>query len=445
MSDILPGRAPPVDARFGLLQTAPNYRQAIASLIPAMYLAYSVLIWPLLYARQYIAEEFDQAGAIVPAGPNLSILAFPALFGLAALLFLAERSRLPAVQRLPLLAMLALWGFIGLSTSWAITPGASFKEFVVLTMVLLGMGLATMLVDSVERLLQPLFWVLFAAMLVNLASVLLTPAGPIGHQGIYIQKNELGGVAAIGLLFALYGLTVRNGWYRLLGLIAVAGWLIVLARSGSKTSLGLALVAPMLGLGATFARHYLRIALPVLLVAAGLAIVLVVSGGVPGLSVGDISQSMGGERTFTGRVEVWDFVLKQLETRQLTGFGFRSFWTYEVGDASPTIHGASGFLQKAPTAHNGYLELLLWGGWMALALFGAVMVLVADWVSRVTDTDWRIGWMLATLFTFIGLHNLLESSWLDSNSINSILFSMMVMAMIAGRPARPPRRVVRLI
>jgi exopolysaccharide production protein ExoQ len=445
MSDTLPAQPPQRHASHGLMDTMPGYRQAIAAVVPALYLAYAVLIWPLLYAKQYTADEFTQGATSAPTSSILSTLVFPALCGLAVLLFLSERSRLGAVRRWPLLLLLALWVYLGLSTRWAIVPGASFKDFIVLTLTLLGLGLSTMLVDSIDRLLRPMFVVLALAMMVNLASVLLTPAGPIGHEGIYIHKNDLGAVAAMGLLFALYGLTIRGNLYRLVSLVAIAGWLLILVRSESKTAVGLALLAPLLGLAVTLARQYLRITLSILLVIAIPLILIVVSGGVSGFSQGDLSQMIGGDRTFTGRIEVWDFILQQLQNHPWTGFGFHSFWTGEVGNASPTIHAAYGFLQKAPTAHNGYLEIMLWGGWIALALFGLVMIQLTHWVSQITDLDPAIGWILTTLLIFIGLHNLLESSWFADNSANSIITNVMIMAMIAARPPRQSRQLVQLI
>jgi len=63
------------------------------------------------------------------------------------------------------------------------------------------------------------------------------------------------------------------------------------------------------------------------------------------------------DATFTGRTEVWDFVLDHIRQRPLTGYGFATFWgTPEV------VYGMGGYEVWANTAghaHNGYLDLAL--------------------------------------------------------------------------------------
>ena len=84
--------------------------------------------------------------------------------------------------------------------------------------------------------------------------------------------------------------------------------------------------------------------------------------------------SMGRDMTFTGRTDVWR-VLLALKTDPLTGAGFCSFWS----DKS--------YLDRLPdwvgySAHNGYLETYIDGGFVGLFFLGVMLMALAIRTNR---------------------------------------------------------------
>jgi O-antigen ligase len=67
-----------------------------------------------------------------------------------------------------------------------------------------------------------------------------------------------------------------------------------------------------------------------------------------GTNVAFFSSSVGRDETLTGRTEVWAAVIPALESQMLLGYGFGSFWT----DSRRAKY-------DIPTAHNGYLDIML--------------------------------------------------------------------------------------
>ena len=80
---------------------------------------------------------------------------------------------------------------------------------------------------------------------------------------------------------------------------------------------------------------------------------------------------LGRDATFTGRTDVWR-VLLDLDTPSLLGTGFCNFWSNQY------------YLSKLPnwvahSAHNGYLEVYLDGGWVGVTVLA--IMLVAIWIK----------------------------------------------------------------
>jgi exopolysaccharide production protein ExoQ len=87
------------------------------------------------------------------------------------------------------------------------------------------------------------------------------------------------------------------------------------------------------------------------------------------LGVSDAVLAMlGRDRTLTDRTDLWDAILRA-ETNPMTGWGFNSFWETSAGhDVTQET--------RLRSAHNGYLEVFLDGGFVALG-FLVLMLLGA--------------------------------------------------------------------
>lgn len=78
---------------------------------------------------------------------------------------------------------------------------------------------------------------------------------------------------------------------------------------------------------------------------------------------------LGREKNLTGRTDIWDEV-KKVDINSLIGSGFRGFWETRQGvDIYEELN-----INRLFTAHNGYLETFLNGGYIAVVLLGILLL-----------------------------------------------------------------------
>jgi O-antigen ligase len=410
-----------------------DYRRRIAIAIPAIMVAYGLLIWPLLYAKQFVSADVSATLGPVIVETPLNKFYYPALFILTAVIFLAERRwfvRGSGAVLTPLAAVLTL---AALSFLWALDPSRAFNQALIVVLTTATVAMSSLVAGSVRRPLDAVFWVVMATMSINLFVVLATPAGPIGHEGIYTHKNALGSTVAIGVLFCLYGILCSQRHMRLAGALLLPACLFMLAASQSKTSFGLALFVPVVTATLVIGVRWFRVNLVVmigLIAALGWATLALLNGF--GITSEMVITAIFNDPTFTGRTDIWAFATEHIPDRLWLGHGFFSFWN--IGDASPQLAAPAGFLRVTPHAHNGYLDILLHLGVIGLALFLWLLFAVAGHLSRLIRQMPSVGYAFVTLFLFYVLVNFLESTWFVSlNDPYWALFAYMIFAPLAPR------------
>ncbi|MEH3145237.1 MAG: O-antigen ligase family protein [Methylobacterium frigidaeris] len=283
---------------------------------------------------------------------------------------------------------------------------------------------------------------------------------PIGIRGFYQHKNVLGMVAFIATVVVACRLCAL-GPGRLVARLAhaavLAGGLILLVLSQSKTSLAIAagLVAAIPLFVAMRRLRGGRAGLWLLVLALfGLAGATLVAG-LPSRSLMTLVAS-DVDLTFTGRDEIWNFVLSEVAQRPWTGFGYGAYWDV-TPEADPVTRAPpDGWLRQARVgiinqAHNGYLDvavqlglpglalavgLLLWSFWRALALFMRPETPSGERWAALT---------IVLLFAGITIHNLSETSlWARGQILANLTLLLMFLAAAApgaaaARPDRPGR------
>jgi len=411
-----------------------GYRHRVVVLLPAVALAYFMLIWPLIYARQYIPADLATGAVVAPAAPILNRLVFPVLAALAMALMVAERRRLGRFDLFGGLLVAGFLGYLGLTAAWSLVPGTTLSRLSLHLLLLISLAPAVLLAERLDDILKPMVWVAMAVLVVNVLSIAVIPSSRIGFPGIYSHKNTLGANAVIAGLFALYAIGRADHRMRLAGFVALPFTVLLLYLSQSKTSLGLLVLAPLAAVVAALARRYLRIALPILMVVLTVPAIFLLGGGVPGFDFRDLSMIISGDTTFTGRSELWTFALAHIAEKPWTGWGFQSFWG--IGPASPAARMTDSFIGVAPHAHNGYLDMLLQGGGVALALFLSILLMIAWWIDKVADRDGPAGAFLAAVLFYILWQNLLETDWLQGMTPLNTLLLLLMVAAIARRNGR---------
>jgi exopolysaccharide production protein ExoQ len=280
------------------------------------------------------------------------------------------------------------YGYFLISTTWADSPVSSFKRWC----KDLG-NIFVALVILTETNPQQAFRAVFvrcAYVWIPLSVIFLRYFPGLGRNylrggqlepiGVSTQKNSLGAMVLVcGLiLFWDWFERTRPGQrpqkkfdrYLPLAIFLIGGYLLYLCDS--KTSI------LCLGIGCLI---FSTIKFPLLkdrINALGrYTLILVLTFFLVDWAFGvkdELVGRLGRDMTFTGRTEVWK-VLLDLKTDPVLGTGFCSFWSNRD------------YLQQLPnwiafSAHNGYLETYIDGGWIGIFFLSVLLLTSALRINR---------------------------------------------------------------
>lgn len=367
--------------------------------IPILAFAYVLIGHPLL----------ERVMPDVPLGPQG---VWVALFLLTLVLAFACRRDmdLRMLRRPPVILLGLFLCLAGASVLWAYSPPSTFKRWIqaiiIAATVILPMAQKRPSLDIVNGI----FWCYAAAIAINAVFVMTTPpmltweGEVLGHAGYFLHKQYLGMCASIAIIVSAYLFISREKRVAPLIVIATSLWLI--AASGSKTSLGFAIIAPLVAAATIYVSKKLQIA-AAWIVAAIPASYLTLGMLVTGLSE-RISYRIYGDATFTGRIFIWNFIETQTAAKPWLGWGFHSFWAVPY---SP-IEKAPGFVRDMPSSHNGYLDVRLELGYVGLTLFLAFLIATVYSLEHVRRSSPGRATLFLSLMLYVMLMNLLDTLWL---------------------------------
>ncbi len=263
---------------------------------------------------------------------------------------------------------------------------------------------------------------MLSALLMGLGSLVMVAAFPaIGvHQaenaglwrGLWYEKNQMGVVMVAGAVAAAACLASRDPRRLLPALTLLAATLLVLATQ-SKTSL----LCLVLGVGAVAALWAMRKAGPALAVvavwfgvilAAGLGYVFITEPA-------EVLKALGKDPSLTGRTDIWAALMRQVGEHPWTGYGYQAFWGRESIPAA-FIRYETGW--PVPSAHNGWIDLLIQLGWPGAVAVGlTVLIATVATMFRIPVAGAREGyWGVAYLAVFL-LLSLSESVLLTNANL----------------------------
>ncbi len=367
--------------------------------------------------------------------------------GSLLVLWARRREALAALLANP--GLVAVSAIIAISALWSDYPDLTVRR-AMLYLMLTASGAATALsARDPARLHTAIFLMFIAVIIVNFLSVVVSPSiaiTDIGVKGLYTQKNVAGGVAMVAFIVGVFWTAgAASPRSRTLGLLALALIFLFLVITKSKTSLGLAILAPLVGGLIAFASRggprAALIALAVLLLSLVVAFALFAATGFNTDRVLDI---LIGDSSFTGRDELWAFARQEIGNRPWGGHGYGAFW--DVGPANDPIAKLEPGTWLGDTevgiinqAHNGYLDLALNVGVPAtviagLAVFFAMIRALARAHAQGVDCRARAahGAFAALLLAFL-IHNTTEATLFLRGAP---LWSLMVVVMLAPGRAK---------
>ncbi|WP_292071530.1 O-antigen ligase family protein [Brevundimonas sp. UBA7534] len=336
------------------------------------------LIWIPVYAvtAGLVAFRFDK---VIRAWP-----AWLMLFGLIILAYVSKYWSIdPAVTQRRVIAM-------AINSAFAVYVGCVFR----------GVALPRML--------------MWNCLVMAVGSLIMVFAFPrIGvHQydnaglwrGLWYEKNQMGLVMVVGAISAAATLAsdqmsglARRRWPALLALALCT--LLVLATQ-SKTSL----LCWMIGVGLVAGWWVLRQGGAAITVAAvWLGVVVSALGAwIWNSDSAVILEALGKDPSLTGRTLIWEALMRKVAERPWTGYGFSAFWGV---DSIPAREIRLETQWPVPSAHNGWIDLLVQLGWPGAFAVGGVMAISAVLlVARLGGMGVREGyWSIAYLAVFTAL------------------------------------------
>ncbi|MEM9965627.1 MAG: O-antigen ligase, partial [Asticcacaulis sp.] len=244
-------------------------------------------------------------------------------------------------------------------------------------------------------------------------------------RGLWQEKNQMAAMMTLGFIAANASALMvperRKFW---IGVAVLIFFMVVMSRS--KTSL----LACMLSLGALPVLMALRRGgvLSILFV-WGATTLSLIGGTVFFLMPEVVLKALGKDPTLTGRTDIWDSLLRLSDKAPWLGYGYKAFWTPDSIPAA-VVREETGW--KVPSAHNGWLDLLVQLGWVGVLLFGLCLVVTFFCAlfrfERVKDGYFSV--LILCLFSFLILS---ESFILSQNNLVWVLFVCVMTRLTANQ------------
>ncbi|MBX9651430.1 MAG: O-antigen ligase family protein [Xanthobacteraceae bacterium] len=405
----------------------------LLAIMPAFAICYILLILPF----------FPDDGK----GRVENILFWPILAVLVLTLVFLNRTQIDYrfFRSLPIASLIAYLVFAAASVTWAFSPDFAFSRLVVQVLALIVVVAPYAISAAGRYAIQGVYLFYVLALALSAVYVLTTPPSPIGHPGYFTHKQELGLLAAIGVILSSYEF-FQGGWRRIVApvTIGLAFWLVF--ESESKSALAFAIIALVASWLMLMVCKRTRLT-PAFIVAAVVVTSMLVSNPIERLGY-----RLYGDATLTGRTGIWSFIEYQISQRPWFGWGFHSY--YFVPN-SPQ-NEAPGFIKFMPSSHSGYRELKLETGRIGYWIFLVLIYSSLHLIERVRRVDPVRAGLYLSVQLFAVLSNLLDSSWLvlthfwllyvivtaetvRSSLLSSVRVATPVGAVPAVRRGRPPR------
>lgn len=336
--------------------------------------------------------------------------------------------------------ILLLTAWCAISTLWSVNPDVTLRRSVAMCgVVVLGtwLGLRFGLRDMLRLLLIVALPILVGSFLLAAALPDLGLDAEGRLRGVTAHKNALGAFASLSLLVSVALLLGGEA----AGRLRATAWLTILLALGCMAAARSTAVLPVLlaALTALVMSRGIRaagvrtLALIPLGVSAGVLVFAVAAA-----NSGALAELLGKDSDMSGRTMVWDYAMLMIAKRPWLGFGFSAFW---VGSNSPGAVFWANTRLGVPHAHNGYVQLILDAGLVALAMFlGVVGIHAARLLWLLRHGKDRLLPFAGGFLGFYLVYNLSETlMWVGNEMLPLVFVYLVVRTNIAIRQARARR------
>jgi exopolysaccharide production protein ExoQ len=255
-----------------------------------------------------------------------------------------------------------------ISAAWSQDSAGTLRQSLALLATTL-FGIEIALLYSIRKQLRLICIVLGSVILLSILVQIFLPgllpqAGSDASvwQGAFAQKNTLGRIVVLGAAaFLCRPRYSRRDTLLVAMLMIIAGAVIFLAHSASSLVELIALAVIFRSVGVLRWR-------PSKLIITTFLILLITT---PMLflalnNFSAVTTAVGRDATLTGRTELWRLATQSIRSRPILGYGYGVFWDASSQEAARI---RSVIQWDAPSAHNGYMDLLLGVGLVGLLLY----------------------------------------------------------------------------
>lgn len=252
-------------------------------------------------------------------------------------------------------------------------------------------------------------------------------------RGLWYEKNQMGAVMVIGATAAAACLASPDPRRLVPAIAFVLSSGLVLATQ-SKTSL----LCLMLGVGVVAGFWTLRRGGAAFTVVAVWSAVVLAALGLWIWETHSVAvlEALGKDPSLTGRTEIWSSLMRRVAERPWTGYGYGAFWG-RMGESPPAdwVRKETGWI--VPSAHNGWIDVLVQLGWPGAILMGGQLALTfVITLFRSTGSGVREGWWALGFLVSFFMLSLSESILLTHQSLPFVLFlAVMTRAMLPSSTA----------
>jgi O-antigen ligase len=290
-----------------------------------------------------------------------------------------------------------------LSILWSEQSFITFKRIFQIIAIVLTCISFLLYTDSAQEILKPFKYILYPYLILTLIVVLVIPGAkdPQFHtwRGFTSHKNLLGQVSLLSVIFCYIfykmGSTAKGK--------AVAIFMLVLSVAlliGSFSSTSILTFAVLAGIGSLlfvdviFEPIHIGRTVSFILLASIITIIIGVMLWFPEIQTA-IPALFGKDITFSGRTDLWEYLLTEVQLKPLLGSGFSAFW---VPESHHIMMLYKAFVWLPGQAHNGYLDILLQTGFVGL---GLILLTLINYFIYYFKTAKPHPWVLFVFITII--------------------------------------------
>ncbi|MBR7778864.1 O-antigen ligase family protein [Undibacterium rugosum] len=340
----------------------------------------------------------------------------------------------------PFLMMVLVWCIA--SSLWSPISGVTFKRAIQLYgIVVIGISLQ-LSPKPLHLMIDSLVYTLMAMLMLSFVMALAFPGIGIDYElkgawrGALSQKNELGQVAAMSILFWQVKACLEQVSYRTL-LLAILFSFFMLVMSKSSTSMIITLSTS--GIFHLLRKRHLNSDYPLvriflsLLCMALLAVYVfyMFESRMPTWAEisSPIASIFGKGSDLTGRTDIWELVWLEINKHWLLGLGYGAFW---LGPDSLSQFVIDALHWIPLQSHNGYLDILNEQGIIGLALTILTLVSQAYYLTRLAQHDKIQAAFWTAMLVVIVVTNFTESSLFRGFGFLNVFFIFALIAVTSA-------------